>query len=216
MEGFGSLNSRRGWLSLRAASLLTTTAQNSVRILDVERWALLVDRSKYVTFQKDEILVQKGKQTRMVYLLVKGAAKVEAGIWEVEKQTTMNEPRFAIITTRANDLMRPIHLRMPVILRPEQESIWLSGKTPVPELLALLEPAPSKELWRVRGWRPWPERTSAHLRSLWRSIEQQQIRQRSWSPFGPVTPSSTGTQNAVIHGQKARAARLQRAWLSEG
>jgi len=56
------------------------------------------------------------------------------------------EPRFAIITTRANDLMRPIHLRMPVILTTDQERIWLSANTPVSELLALLEPAQSAYL----------------------------------------------------------------------
>ncbi len=38
----------------------------------------LVDRAKQVTFQKDEILIQKGKQTKMVYLLVKGTARIEA------------------------------------------------------------------------------------------------------------------------------------------
>jgi putative SOS response-associated peptidase YedK len=67
-----------------------------------------------------------------------------AGIWEVEKNA--GEPRFAIITTRANDLMRPIHLRMPVILAADQEGTWLSANTPVPQLLALLEPAPSADL----------------------------------------------------------------------
>ena len=32
-----------------------------------------------------------------------------------ESQASVTEPRFAIITTHANDLMRPIHLRMSVI-----------------------------------------------------------------------------------------------------
>lgn len=37
---------------------------------------------------------------------------------------------FAILTTAANDLMRPIHDRMPVIIRPEDYSAWLdSGVT---------------------------------------------------------------------------------------
>ncbi|MFA5312439.1 MAG: SOS response-associated peptidase [Methanomassiliicoccales archaeon] len=31
---------------------------------------------------------------------------------------------FTILTTSANDLMRPIHDRMPVILRPEDEGMW--------------------------------------------------------------------------------------------
>jgi len=35
---------------------------------------------------------------------------------------------------------------MPVILTADQERIWLSANTPVPELLALLEPAPTKDL----------------------------------------------------------------------
>lgn len=32
---------------------------------------------------------------------------------------------FTILTTTPNDLMAPIHQRMPVILRPEQEAAWL-------------------------------------------------------------------------------------------
>ncbi len=32
---------------------------------------------------------------------------------------------FTILTTTPNDLMAPIHRRMPVILRPEQEAAWL-------------------------------------------------------------------------------------------
>jgi putative SOS response-associated peptidase YedK len=47
----------------------------------------------------------------------------------------------AIITTEANDLMRPIHQRMPVILSKEHHALWLD---PTIEdealLLALLEP----------------------------------------------------------------------------
>ena len=69
-----------------------------------------------------------------------------AGIWQAEKHSSANEPRFAIITTRANDLMRPIHLRMPVILTADQERLWLSANTTVAELLAMLEPAPSADL----------------------------------------------------------------------
>ena len=53
-------------------------AQNRLEYLTPNDWALLIDRAKEVTFQKDEILIQKGRQTRMVYLLVKGTARVEA------------------------------------------------------------------------------------------------------------------------------------------
>jgi putative SOS response-associated peptidase YedK len=54
---------------------------------------------------------------------------------------------MAIIVTEANELMRPIHDRMPVILDPESFGPWL--ETPAPEaleLLALLRPAPTDGL----------------------------------------------------------------------
>ena len=54
------------------------TAQNRLEYLTQNDWALLVDRAKQVTFQKDEILIQKGKKTKMVYLLVKGTARIGA------------------------------------------------------------------------------------------------------------------------------------------
>ena len=53
------------------------TAPNRLEYLTPDDWALLVDRAKEVTFQKDEILIQKGRQTKMVYLLVKGTARIE-------------------------------------------------------------------------------------------------------------------------------------------
>ncbi len=36
---------------------------------------------------------------------------------------------FTILTTTPNDLMSPIHTRMPVILRPEQETAWLDTES---------------------------------------------------------------------------------------
>jgi CRP-like cAMP-binding protein len=53
------------------------TAPNRLEYLTPNDWALLVDRAKQVTFQKDEILIQKGRQTKIVYLLVKGTARTE-------------------------------------------------------------------------------------------------------------------------------------------
>lgn len=39
-----------------------------------------------------------------------------------------DEDRFVVLTTEANDTMRPIHNRMPVVLRPDEREKWLSGK----------------------------------------------------------------------------------------
>ena len=49
-----------------------------------------------------------------------------AGLWSIWKDPEGNAvPSCAIITTQANDLLRPIHNRMPVILPREMEEFWL-------------------------------------------------------------------------------------------
>ena len=65
-----------------------------------------------------------------------------AGLWDewAEKQTGEVLHTFSIITTDANELVRPIHDRMPVILSPEAEELWLNENEPQEGLLSLLEP----------------------------------------------------------------------------
>ena len=48
-----------------------------------------------------------------------------------------------IVTTEANQRLRPIHHRMPVILAPEAFGAWLDPATPGAQAQALLRPAPS-------------------------------------------------------------------------
>ena len=56
-------------------------------------------------------------------------------------------PTYAIITTRPNALMAPIHNRMPVILREEGEAAWLNpGETEPEGLLSLLAPYPAEDM----------------------------------------------------------------------
>lgn len=52
----------------------------------------------------------------------------------------------AIITTGANDLMRPLHDRMPVILPRGGVDAWLDPAAPLKHALALLRPAPEELL----------------------------------------------------------------------
>jgi putative SOS response-associated peptidase YedK len=50
---------------------------------------------------------------------------------------------FTIITTEPNELVRPVHNRMPVILRPEDEAPWLDvSRTPFAKAQSLLKPYP--------------------------------------------------------------------------
>ena len=54
---------------------------------------------------------------------------------------------FAIITTAPNALMAQVHNRMPVILQPEQESLWLTTEpNEVGGMLKSLQPLPQEEL----------------------------------------------------------------------
>ncbi len=55
-----------------------------------------------------------------------------------------------IVTTDANALLAPIHDRMPAILAPQDWSRWLDPGAPLPQLGALLRPAP------VEAMRAWP------------------------------------------------------------
>jgi hypothetical protein len=52
---------------------------------------------------------------------------------------------FTIITTEPNELVRPIHDRMPVILRPEDEEQWLdASRTAFAKARSLLKPYPAE------------------------------------------------------------------------
>jgi putative SOS response-associated peptidase YedK len=54
---------------------------------------------------------------------------------------------FTIITTEANDLMRPLHDRMPAILRESDYEAWLAPQDQAPAALqALLAPYPAEEM----------------------------------------------------------------------
>lgn len=88
-----------------------------------------------------------------------------AGLWErwSRKEPTTGAPdhidSFTILTTDANDLLRPLHERMPVILPPEAYASWL-GPAAAPEALGKLLVAAPNELLRyvpvdrrVNDWR---------------------------------------------------------------
>ncbi len=64
-----------------------------------------------------------------------------AGLWEEYEDEDQNPVHtFTIVTTTANSAMSKIHERMPVILEPNSERIWLSPSTSVEEYLSLLKP----------------------------------------------------------------------------
>src|SRR3990170_4558902 len=76
-----------------------------------------------------------------------------AGLWDAWKSPEGEILlSFTIITTTANELMEPIHDRMPVILHEKDESLWLDPEfKDTNKLAALLKPFPSDmmEAYRV-------------------------------------------------------------------
>ena len=71
-----------------------------------------------------------------------------AGIWDAWHPGTPDERRsFSIMTTPANDFMREIHDRMPVILDRADEDAWLDPEIHEQEVLQkLMKPCPSSWL----------------------------------------------------------------------
>ena len=70
-----------------------------------------------------------------------------AGIWDCweGKQGEVIES-VAIITTSANELMQPIHDRMPVVLMKETVPAWIAPQTELDKALAMLGPYPSEKM----------------------------------------------------------------------
>ncbi|MFX1482961.1 MAG: SOS response-associated peptidase [Promethearchaeota archaeon] len=72
-----------------------------------------------------------------------------AGLYEYWDKTKSGKTlqSCAIITTTPNEVMKSIHHRMPVILRPEFEDNWLDpNNTDITGLMAMLQPYPSNEM----------------------------------------------------------------------
>ena len=71
-----------------------------------------------------------------------------AGLWESWEGAGHSAlESCTILTTEANDLVRPIHDRMPVIVAPEDYARWLDPAVQKPEpVLPLLRPYPSEPM----------------------------------------------------------------------
>lgn len=75
-----------------------------------------------------------------------------AGLWELFKtKEGVTIPSFAIITTNSNDLVGRVHNRMPAILKPEDEQLWLNPDLdPIKEVdLSTPYPAGQMKLFEV-------------------------------------------------------------------
>jgi len=100
----------------------------------------LVPADGFYEWQQDA-----GKQPYRIYVKDNPIFSM-AGLWERWKSPEGSViESFNIITTEANSFMKPIHNRMPVILKPADEQAWLTSKDST-EILSLLKPYPAEEM----------------------------------------------------------------------
>jgi putative SOS response-associated peptidase YedK len=71
-----------------------------------------------------------------------------AGLWDRWEGTSGEVIHSCtILATEANEVLRPVHDRMPVILHPEEYSLWLEAEAREREsLMELLRPYPAEEM----------------------------------------------------------------------
>ena len=89
---------------------------------------------------------RNGKISQPYYFQMKDQAPFAfAGIWDRWKSEGSWITSCAIVTTTANELLAPIHHRMPVIISPESYDLWLADD-PRAALKDLLTPFPASEM----------------------------------------------------------------------
>ncbi len=90
----------------------------------------------------------KGQRQPWYFRLRSGRPFALAGLWSRHLSPDGSEHlTCAVLTTAANERVRPVHARMPVILPPEAYAAWLrEDEVPAATLQALLRPYPAADL----------------------------------------------------------------------
>jgi len=89
---------------------------------------------------------KQGKQPYHIRL-IGGQPFAFAGLWEHWEREDQTIESCTVIVTDANELVNPIHDRMPVILSPDNYDRWLDPtNTDISELQQLLRPFPADEM----------------------------------------------------------------------
>jgi putative SOS response-associated peptidase YedK len=127
-------------ISFKTVNARAETVANSSAFREAfKRRRCLVPASGFYEWQQTE----RGKVPYFIHLKDTELFAF-AGLYDIWKDAEGNELRtYTIITTIPNDLMQPIHNRMPVILHPDDEAMWLDPRmNDTKALRALLNPFP--------------------------------------------------------------------------
>lgn len=90
-----------------------------------------------------------GRKRPLFYRLPNRWLFAFAGLWTASGDGMGRA--FTIITTEANEVIQPVHDRMPVILTPETEATWLRPDAAADALLAVLQPLAADQLRSEEG-----------------------------------------------------------------
>ncbi len=110
----------------------------------VNKRRCLVPADGFYEWQKSE----DGKsKTPIRIMLQSGAPFAFAGLWD-EWRDAGGQPlrSYTILTTSANPLLKKVHDRMPVILRPGGIDLWLDPDVPLDEVAGEFSPYPDHEM----------------------------------------------------------------------
>jgi putative SOS response-associated peptidase YedK len=133
-------------INARAENLL----KSSVYKKPFQRQRCLVPASGFYEWQQ----TSAGKQPYYLHLQDTDVFAF-AGLYDIWRDKHGHELySYTIITTKPNDLVAPIHNRMPAILRRDAENVWLDPDADQDQLLSLLTPYPADEMsaYRVSTW----------------------------------------------------------------
>ena len=140
---FWAKDVKTGYMMINAKSE-TLTEKASFRTPFKKRRCLVLADGFYEWTHSEN----KGAKQPYRFVLTTRQPFAFAGLWD-EWQSPEGEKlfTFTIITTNANELMKPIHDRMPVILHEKDEGMWLDPQLNDTEKLStLLKPYPSNEM----------------------------------------------------------------------
>ena len=135
MIGARSPRAKSGSRPLFNARAETVSRLRSFRQPFRERRCLIPASGFYEWIRDDS-----GRRTPVWFHREDDASVAFAGIWSAERTDDGDIDACAVITCEANDLVAPVHHRMPVILPPKMYREWLDPAADAAGLLALVQP----------------------------------------------------------------------------
>src|SRR5262245_18396385 len=138
---FWAKDPKIGYKMINAKS--ETLAQKPAFKNALARRRCLIPADGFYEWQK----LEKGQKQPLYIRLHGNKLFAFAGLYEDWKSPEGEKLRtFTIITVEPNELVSKIHNRMPAILKPEEEAVWLNSQTPVTDIVSLLRPYPASEM----------------------------------------------------------------------